>query len=116
MVLETVKQFSTVRSVKYKFFDLLESLYFVFTASHCRCDAAVMRKSCSCDTEIMQIFRAQFQGSILGPVLFNAFGNDHDTGVKCTPRKFADDNKFVGAAEFLEGKEVLQRDLHRLEG
>lgn len=115
-MLETVRYFSTVRSAKCKFFDLLESLYFTFTASHYRCDAAVTRKSCSCDTEMMPIFRTQFQGSILGPVLFNAFVNDHETGVKCTLRNFADDNKLGGAAEFLEGKEVLQRDLHRLEG
>jgi len=54
-------------------------------------------------------------GSILAPVLFNVFVNDLDTGVECRLSTFTDNTKLGGTIDSLDGREVLQRDLDKLE-
>ena len=55
------------------------------------------------------------QGSVLGPALFNIFVGNMDSGIDCTLIKFANNTKLCDVVNTLDGRDVIQRDLNRLE-
>lgn len=57
---------------------------------------------------------AVLQGLVLGLIIFNIFIRDTESGMQYTSNKFVDDMKLCGAADMLEGRSVIQRNLERL--
>ncbi|PKU41658.1 rna-directed dna polymerase from mobile element jockey-like [Limosa lapponica baueri] len=55
------------------------------------------------------------QGLVPRAVLLNIFVRDMNSGIEYTRSKFADDTKLCGAVDMLEARDVIQRDLDRLE-
>jgi len=47
------------------------------------------------------------QELVLGPVLFNIFVTDMDSGVECTLSKYASHTKLCGAIDTLEGRDAI---------
>lgn len=62
-------------------------------------------------SNIIQRSRGILQRSILGLVLFNIFISDVGSGIKCTLSRFSDDTKLSDAADTVEEKDAVQRDL-----
>jgi len=55
------------------------------------------------------------QGLVLGPALFNIFVSDMDSGIECTHSRYLDNTKPCGVVDTPEGRNVIQRDLDRLQ-
>lgn len=52
------------------------------------------------------------KGSVLGPVIFI---NNVDGGIECTLSQLAYDTKMCGSVNKMEGRDVTQNDLDKLE-
>ncbi|PKU41688.1 pol- hypothetical protein [Limosa lapponica baueri] len=52
--------------------------------------------------------------SILGPVLFDIFINDSESGIECTASNFTGDTNLSGAVDVPEARDAIQRDLGKI--
>jgi len=55
------------------------------------------------------------QGPIWGPILFNVFISDVDSGIACTISKSEDDTKLSDTVDTPERQDAIQRDVDKLE-
>lgn len=55
------------------------------------------------------------QASVLGPLLFNVVLTDLHVGLEDILSLFVDDTKLGGAADSIEGREALQKDVEKVE-
>ena len=55
------------------------------------------------------------KGSVLEPVLFKIFVGNMGSGIECTLSKFAHDTKLSDAADMLEQRDAMQRDMDSFE-
>lgn len=55
------------------------------------------------------------QRSVLGPVLFNIFVSNLDSGIECTLIKFMDDTRLSDVVDMLEGRDATQREQHAVQ-
>ena len=54
------------------------------------------------------------RGSVIGPVVFNFFINDINSGTECTLSKFADDTKLFAVVNTPKGWDATQRNHDKL--